>query len=155
MSEKDQGGSLGRGDRTVIRPNPGARRPVVALVAPAPPPSAAQVSYPGATPTGSTEEWIATPAAPKPVEQVSRGPDLRLDELAAPNENPIMRAAGPLLLLLGRLRVALLRAPFASLMEQVADAIKFFEKEIRSAGIPEQQARSEEHTSELQSHLNL
>jgi type VI secretion system protein ImpK len=51
-----------------------------------------------------------------------------------------MRAAGPLLLLLGRLRVALLRASFASLMEQVADAIKFFEKDIRSAGIPEQQA---------------
>jgi len=145
MSEKDPpSGPFGRGDRTVIRPNPGARRPV-APAAPASPqaPSAApQVSYPGAAPTGSTEEWISTPAAPKPVEQVQRGPDLRLDELAAPNENPIMRAAGPLLLLLGRLRVALLRAPFASLMEQVADAVVFFEKEIRSAGIPEQQANT-------------
>jgi type VI secretion system protein ImpK len=145
MSDKDPpSGPLGRGDRTVIRPNPGARRPV-APAAPASPqaPSAApQVSYPGAAPTGSTEEWISTPAAPKPVEQVQRGPDLRLDELAAPNENPIMRAAGPLLLLLGRLRVALLRAPFASLMEQVADAVVFFEKEIRSAGIPEQQANT-------------
>ncbi|MEN3377937.1 MAG: type secretion system protein ImpK, partial [Hyphomicrobiales bacterium] len=142
MSDKDPpSGPLGRGDRTIIRPNPGARRPV----APASPPAPAvtpQVSYPGATPTGSTEEWISTPTAPKPVEQVQRGPDLRLDELAAPNENPIMRAAGPLLLLLGRLRVALLRAPFASLMEQVADAVVFFEKEIRSAGIPEQQANT-------------
>jgi type VI secretion system protein ImpK len=53
-----------------------------------------------------------------------------------------MRAAGPLLQLLGRLRVALLRAPFASLMEQVAEAIKFFEKDIRSAGISEQQANT-------------
>jgi type VI secretion system protein ImpK len=53
-----------------------------------------------------------------------------------------MRAAGPLLQLLGRLRVALLRAPFASLMEQVAEAIKFFEKDIRSAGVSEQQANS-------------
>ena len=53
-----------------------------------------------------------------------------------------MRAAGPLLLLLGRLRVALMRASFASLMEQVADAIKFFEKDIRSAGISEQQANT-------------
>src|SRR4051794_40301325 len=146
MNEKDPpSGPLGRGDRTVIRPNPGARRPV-APAAPAPPPASAdvpaQVTYPAATPTGTTEEWISTAAAPKPVEQVQRGPDLRLDELAAPNENPIMRAAGPLLLLLGRLRVALLRAPFASLMEQVADAIKFFEKEIRSAGIPEQQANT-------------
>src|SRR5882672_4833644 len=146
MSEKDPpSGPFGRGDRTVIRPNPGARRPV-APAAPASPqaPSAAtpQVSYPGATPTGSTEEWISTAAPPKPTEQVQRGPDLRLDELAAPNENPIMRAAGPLLLLLGRLRVALLRAPFASLMEQVANAVVFFEKEIRSAGIPEQQANT-------------
>src|SRR4051794_6908580 len=146
MNEKDPpSGPLGRGDRTVIRPNPGARRPV-APAAPAPPPASAdvpaQVTYPAATPTGTTEEWISTAAAPKPVEQVQRGPDLRLDELAAPNENPIMRAAGPLLLLLGRLRVALLRAPFASLMEQVADAVVFFEKEIRSAGIPEQQANT-------------
>ena len=146
MSDKDPpSGPFGRGDRTVIRPNPGARRPVAPAAPASPPaPSAAtpQVSYPGATPTGSTEEWISTAAPPKPTEPVQRGPDLRLDELAAPNENPIMRAAGPLLLLLGRLRVALLRAPFASLMEQVADAVVFFEKEIRSAGIPEQQANT-------------
>jgi len=67
---------------------------------------------------------------------------LRVDELAAPNANPIMRAAGPLLQLLGRLRVALMRASFASLMEQVADAVKFFETDIRSAGISEQQANT-------------
>ena len=53
-----------------------------------------------------------------------------------------MRAAGPLLQLLGRLRVALMRASFASLMEQVADAVKFFETDIRSAGISEQQANT-------------
>jgi type VI secretion system protein ImpK len=53
-----------------------------------------------------------------------------------------MRAAGPLLQLLGRLRVALLRASFANLMEQVAESIKFFEKDVRSAGISEQQANS-------------
>ncbi|WP_312011914.1 type VI secretion system protein TssL, long form [Bradyrhizobium sp. AUGA SZCCT0182] len=60
----------------------------------------------------------------------------------APNANPIMRAAGPLLQVLGRLRVALLRASFASLMEQVADAIQFFERDIRSAGISGQQANT-------------
>ena len=63
-----------------------------------------------------------------------------MDELVAPNANPIMRAAGPLLLLLGGLRIALMRAPFATLMEQVAEAVKFFEKDIRSAGVPEGQA---------------
>lgn len=145
MSDNDQP-PHGRGDRTIIRPNPGARRPI-APAAPAAPPASpgAQVSYPAPAVPGapaSSEDWIATSAAPKQVEEKPRAPDLRLDELAAPNENPIMRAAGPLLLLLGRLRVALLRASFASLMEQVADAIKFFEKDIRSAGIPEQQANT-------------
>jgi type VI secretion system protein ImpK len=67
---------------------------------------------------------------------------VRIDELVTANENPILRSAGPLLLMLGRLRVALARASFASLMEQVADAIKFFEKDIRSAGISESQANS-------------
>jgi len=140
MSEKDPPpGPPGRGDRTIIRPNPGARRPA----APAAPPSSgsAQVSYPRpGQAAGATEDWISTPSAPKAADERPRAPELRLDELAAPNENPIMRAASPLLLLLGRLRVALLRASFASLMELVADAIKFFEKDIRSAGIPEQQA---------------
>jgi type VI secretion system protein ImpK len=72
----------------------------------------------------------------------SAEPMLRVDELVAPNANPIMRAAGPLLQLLGRLRVALMRASFAQLMEQVADAVKFFETDIRSAGISEQQANT-------------
>lgn len=146
MSDNDRPpGPPGRGDRTIIRPNPGARRPV-APSTPATPaaPAAPQVSYPtpGAGAPAGADEWISTPAAPKHQETKPRAPDLRLDELAAPNENPIMRAAGPLLLLLGRLRVALLRASFASLMEQVADAIKFFEKDIRSAGISEQQANT-------------
>src|SRR3954471_4373899 len=143
MSDSDRPpGPPGRGDRTIIRPNPGARRPAAPSAPFAPAPSAPSGgSYPAAAPGAptSTEDWISTQAAPKKTEEVRRA-DLNLDELAAPNENPIMRAAGPLLLLLGRLRVALLRAPFASLMEQVADAIKFFEKDIRSAGIPEAQA---------------
>jgi type VI secretion system protein ImpK len=40
------------------------------------------------------------------------------------------------------LRVALMRASFAQLMEQVAEAINFFERDIRSAGIPEDQANT-------------
>src|SRR3984893_14639992 len=146
------------GERTVIRPNPGGRRPA------APPRGAPPASYspvpqvqgppqpvaPQATPyvpptapgSPSADEWISTqPQAPQPVVQV-RVPQVRIDELVAPNENPILRSAGPLLLLLGRLRVALARASFASLMEQVADAIKFFEKDIRSAGISEHQANT-------------
>src|SRR4051794_5092119 len=145
MSDSDRPpGPPGRGDRTIIRPNPGARRPAAPSAPFAPAPSAPSGgSYPAAAPGAptSTEDWISTQAAPKKTEEVRRA-DLNLDDLAAPNENPIMRAAGPLLLLLGRLRVALMRASFASLMEQVADAIKFFEKDIRSAGISEHQANT-------------
>jgi type VI secretion system protein ImpK len=142
------------GEKTVIRPNPGGRRAVPAQPpayspaphAPGPPQPAAPAATPYVPPAApgnpNPEEWINTPAqAPQPVAQVYV-PSVRIDELVAPNENPILRSAGPLLLLLGRLRVALARASFASLMEQVADAIKFFEQDIRSAGISEAQANS-------------
>ena len=177
MSDKDRPRNpFGRGERTIIRPNPGGRLPTPpsgnpqpnptppyqAPVAPpaAPPPSSAPArttprASPGAQPasgvrspfagaptTPAAEEWIQS-AAPPPAPAFSAdrpGPALRVDDLVAPNANPIMRAAGPLLQLLGRLRVALLRASFANLMEQVAESIAFFEKDIRSAGISEQQA---------------
>src|SRR6266446_892492 len=132
------------GEKTVIRPNPGGRRatppqpPAYNPVpqAPGPPQPAAPAATPYVPPAApgnpNAEEWITTPAqAPQPVLQV-RVPEVRIDELVAPNENPILRSAGPLLLILGRLRVALARASFASLMEQ----------DIRSAGISEAQANS-------------
>src|SRR5262249_1990 len=105
---------------------------------PAPPFPGAAYAPPPTTPAAA--EWIQPQAQRAPAPAPSRpGPMLRVDELVAPNANPIMRAAGPLLQLLGRLRVALLRASFASLMGQVAEAIEFFERDIRSAGISEQQ----------------
>ncbi len=114
------------------------RPPPAAAPTPAAPPPAhapAPVSH-------ASEDWIRSAAPPPPAAQPLEGygPTLRVDDLVAPNANPIMRAAGPLLQLLGRLRVALLRASFAGLMDQVAEAINFFEKDIRSAGISEQQA---------------
>jgi type VI secretion system protein ImpK len=165
---------FGRGDRTIIRPNPGGRLPPAPPQSyadptpvshapfpaaagfqpvglpptnlPTPPPVAVPVppaTYASPPATLPTEDWISTPVQPVPAPTPARrAPNLRVDELVAPNANPIMRAAGPLLQLLGRLRVALLRAPFASLMGQVAEAIEFFEKDIRSAGISEQQANN-------------
>jgi type VI secretion system protein ImpK len=148
-------------ERTMIRPNPGGRR----AVPQPPPPSAPAAPHspmpqgqapPQPTPAAATpytpppapgnahpDEWISTPAQqPQPVVPQARMPEVRIDELVASNENPILHSAGPLLLLLGRLRVALARASFASLMEQVAEAIKFFERDIRSAGIAEAQANA-------------
>jgi len=121
-------------------PVPAYAAPPAPPLAPAPIPAHAYAQPPSTPPT---EEWISTPPQPASVPMPARAERvLRVDELVAPNSNPIMRAAGPLLQLLGRLRVALLRAPFASLMGQVAEAIEFFEKDIRSAGISEQQANN-------------
>ena len=167
MSDQDRPRNpFGRGERTIIRPNPAGRLPAgnpqanpipsdqMPPAAPvARPPSSPDATTPRAAPavpaasapsTHPAEEWIQTPAPPpaSAASTAGQGPVLRVDDLVAPNANPIMRAAGPLLQLLGRLRVALLRASFAGLMEQVAEAIKFFEKDVRSAGISEQQATS-------------
>jgi type VI secretion system protein ImpK len=142
------------GERTIIRPNPGGRRPVepppAARTPEAPAAGAPQPAAPAATPyvppsapgNPNPDEWIVTRGqAPQP-QASSQAPEIAVDELVAPNENPILRSAGPLLMLLGRLRVALARASFANLMEIVADSIKFFERDIRSAGIAEAQANT-------------
>jgi len=131
-------------DRTILRPNPGGRltaeKPGVALAVP----FVREQSRTAPTePAGAegTEEWITTPAQPeKHVDAAATGSHVPLNELFAPHANPLMRAAGPLLLMLGRLRATLLRAPFASLMEQVAQYIQAFDKDIHEAGIPAEQA---------------
>jgi type VI secretion system protein ImpK len=146
-------------DRTVIRPNPGGRRAVpqppsgtpAAPYAPVqqgplPPQPSAPAGTPYAPPAApgnaNSDDWITSQAAQPQAAPLPRMPDVRMDELVAPNENPILRSAGPLLLLLGRLRVALARASFGSLMEQVAEAIRFFERDIRSGGVSEAQANT-------------
>jgi len=59
----------------------------------------------------------------------------------ARNDNPIMRAAGPLLLLLGGLRAALLRAPGAGPTPQIAGAIETCERDMSVAGVPPAEAK--------------
>ena len=167
MNDKDKPANpFGRVERTIIRPNPGGRMPQApdpypqsadpgralprAPYSPMPPSASPSSAYSpqssGYAPPPTThtpEDWVSTPTIPQqPRFTEPAAPMLRVDELVAPNANPIMRAAGPLLQLLGRLRVALMRASFASLMEQVADAVKFFETDIRSAGISEHQANT-------------
>ena len=144
------------GERTIIRPNPGGRRaaePSPPANRSSPPPNEPAPPQPAALPATpyippstpgnpNADEWIVTrEQASRPSAQ-AQAPAIAIDELVAPNENPILRSAGPLLLLLGRLRVALARASFANLMEIVADSIKFFEKDIRSAGISEAHANA-------------
>ncbi len=168
MNDKDKPANpFGRVERTIIRPNPGGRLPQApdplapsadpgrppprAPFSPTPPSTSPSSGYSPQSPGYARAADDAhrpkngCRRRPRRSSRSSRSPAapmLRVDELVAPNANPIMRAAGPLLQLLGRLRVALMRASFASLMEQVADAVKFFETDIRSAGISEHQANT-------------
>src|ERR1700732_5635804 len=146
MSDKENPlDRLGRRDKTLFQPNPGARRPQPSPPASAvpPPPNYSPGILPSASEGPSGDEWIKSHEAVGQTEAPNQDqPAPRIEELVVPHENPIMQAAGPLLLLLGRLRVTLLQASFASLMEQVAAGVIFFGKEIRSAGIPAEQANT-------------
>ena len=155
---------FGRNERTIIMPDPGGRRSGAAPAAPPPPSPAAPVapsSQPAfpqsafvpptfSSPDGSaagTDDWVSAQLRPPPVPAATPGERqralvLKRDVVVTPNENPFLRAAGPLLLLLGRLRVQLSRASFANLMEQVAAAIEDFEKDTRSAGVSADQTRT-------------
>lgn len=87
---------------------------------------------PGARPSG---EGSASTGAPR--RTAARGLDF-----AVPNDNPIMQAASPLLLLLGDLRAGLLRAPMSGLTPQVATAIEKCEREMRAAGVAPAEANA-------------
>jgi len=115
--------------------NPGGMNPAAPPSFQQPPNSAAPPQRP------QHEDWIRSQEQPHYVDHPDRK-QFTIEELVVPNENPIMQAAGPLLLLLGRLRVAIMQAPFAALMEQVADAVIYFDKAIRAAGIPQDQANT-------------
>lgn len=138
----------GTGARTVLAPHPGGRRPQgpPPLGRPEPPLPEARLPSPPSAPLGDTnadDEWIKTQEeAPRVETPPSQPRALRIEELVVPHQNPIMQAAGPILLLLGRLRVALVQASFASLMDQVAAAIEFFEKQVRAASVPAEQANT-------------
>ncbi len=140
-----------RNDRTIIRPNPGGRR--TATPSPAAPPSPAPaypppqgpgLSYPPppVAPDASSEDWVRTaPVQAPPQDAGQQAMVLKRDVPVAANENVLLEASSPILLLLGRLRVSLMRANFANLMGQVADAIEEFEQKVRRAGVPEAEAR--------------
>jgi type VI secretion system protein ImpK len=141
---------FGRSDRTIIRPNPAGRRaplpsrPAQATpAAPTPyaPPAAASPGVPG-----GSDDWIsaAQPAPPRPAPPPgpAAGPLPGRDQLLTPNANPLLRAASPLLLLLGRLRSQLSSAPPAQLLGQVTETIEAFEHEVRAAGASSEQTRT-------------
>jgi len=111
-------GGLPHDDRTVFRPNPGGRKTPVAL--------------PASTPATTG----AAPLSAAPPRQAA----VQTAEISTSGENPILRAAGPLLLMLGRLRASLVRAQPATLVPQFSEAITKFGNDIKEAGVAEEQA---------------
>jgi type VI secretion system protein ImpK len=178
---KDPFDPFGRNERTIIRPNPGGRRPAAPAQPQSPQPQyPPQQPYqppppqPGALPADAWADPSGLPAAPPawqppappppdpyaqpyqpPPQQPlppQPAPGIELEHsglqrapvelTATPNENPILRAAAPILLLLGRLRVALASASFNQLMTQVANAIQNFDADMKEAGVSGEHARA-------------
>ncbi|MGX5734123.1 type VI secretion system protein TssL, long form [Bosea thiooxidans] len=144
---------FGRSERTIIRPNPGGRRAPLPPAPATPVPASAPGPQPYAPPQapspgvpGTGDEWMSTPAPATPRPQAPPPPAgqslPRREQLLTPNANPLLRAAGPLLLLLGRMRANLSNAPFAQLLGQVGDSIEAFEHELRGAGVSAETTRT-------------
>lgn len=144
MSEQDPSpGFEERDDRTVFRPMPAARPSTIAPESGSGPAGDQTIFRPsmgGRRPRDLAADerasltrpaLLSAPAAPPPPRQSA----VQTLDLEAPNENPVMRAAGPLLLLLGRLRTSLLRASGSSLIPQIAAAIETSERDMLAAGI--------------------
>ena len=105
---------------------------------PAAPPAAGQFNWDGwaTSPTPQPANPYLQPAAGvAPMVPAPASPHIPVDIVSVAN-NPLMRAASSLLLLLGRLRASLSRAGSGELMDQVAQAISQFEADARAAGIP-------------------
>lgn len=112
---------------------PGAGQPPAYVQAQAPPPP-------------PVDEWARNNAQQSAAQQhealASRQAVLRLDYPETPNDNPIMKASAPLLIMLGRLRAAMSRASVPHLMEQVAQAIDNFDKSLRGSPYTPEQTRT-------------
>jgi type VI secretion system protein ImpK len=144
------------GDRTVIRPNPGGRRQAQS---PQPAPDSAPRSAPRPAPDPAPESagddaWLAgsgqhqaftpppepaPPPPPRPAAGVNSTDLEAIRALDVADENPIMRAARPLMVVLSNLRVSGSQQKVAPLMEGVAHSISEFEHDMRQAGVPEDQ----------------
>ena len=166
MSDRDRPfDAFGWSDHAILRPEPGGARAISASAAeptdpfappladpftlwpgppyPAqPPPAPPYRASPSGTPPPSAPQPSGT-RLPHPAEDpVARAVLQRRDAPAAPGKSPIIDAAGPLLLLLGRFRANIIRLPSAPLMEEVARAIQDFEQELRALGFAPEQVQA-------------
>lgn len=162
MSDRDN--PFGPGGKTVIRPNPGGPRPAgPAQQSPDPAlgfdprVNAGQPSRPSGQPGmpgAPQDDWVrmATPGGPASPQsqqvELPAGPKIPLEVAlnaeehgVVPSANPIMAAAAPLLVLLGRLRMMIIDVQAVPLMTNVANKIQAFERNVLAAGVDPTDAR--------------
>jgi type VI secretion system protein ImpK len=99
-------------DATVFRPRPGAGKR-------------------GAERPIGPDPRAYTPA-PGPTRQAAAG---AVRDFAAPGLNPLLQAASPLLILMGRLRTSLSNPDVAGLRRQALDQVREFEERARAVGV--------------------
>ncbi len=112
-------------------------------------------SMPGAGPASATDDWLRGPdprntffpekkEAPAPIDDSQKIPlevALNAEQYRdLKGSNPITTAAGPLLVLLGRLRLMIIDMHAVPLMEHVADEINDFERKVLEAGVDKHDA---------------
>jgi type VI secretion system protein ImpK len=147
---------FGKGDRTVIRPNPGGRLPQAPQPAqPSAPSNAPQPMQPQRAVSSPWDDWTSAASrapshevnpysppsgAAAPYTPAPLSPHVSA-ELVTVGGDALMRSAASLLLLLGRLRASLSRAGAGQLMDQVAQSITQFETDARAAGAPPDQVQ--------------
>jgi type VI secretion system protein ImpK len=108
-------------DATIFRPRPGAgKRGPDRPAAPEPPPRSS---------------YEQAPAPPPPLTQGRAAPIAALGDFAGKGLNPLLQAASPLLLLMGRLRTSLNHADIGGLRRQTLEQIREFEERARAAGV--------------------
>ena len=146
-NQNDGGGPFESGDRTILKPRPGAGRPSApqppAPVTPdpygstapptQPPPPAVPPGYAYAAPPPQ-------PAAPPPQASAPLGAALppRI-ESAAIGMDPLYQAAGPLLLLAGSLRHTTEAIEANGLRRQLVAEVRAFEERAKAANVPPDQ----------------
>jgi len=116
MANQQGGGPFEPGDRTILKPRPGAGRASgPAPAAPAP----AQAAPPPSPPAPSA----ASPSLPRRIDVAANGRD------------PLYQAAGPLLLLAGSLRHTSEPLDVNGLRRQLVAEVRAFEERVKSAGV--------------------
>src|SRR6185312_4319695 len=118
-------------DATILRPRPGRRPGTPAGAAPAAP-----TPGPAPAPTRSQAPQ-AVPRPPVTPDSSSAGPAPSVAEFISTGRNPLLQAAGPLLVLAGRLRGQIANADVESLRRQCVQEVRDFEGRCRSAGVPD------------------